>query len=162
MADRPDLVTHRNGQKDAAILFVHGFGGNPTATWGRFPEFLMADPRLNGWDVFSLGYHTGLSPDVLRGLWTAQPEIHTLGELMVSTAGLPPLGRYRALAIVGHSMGGLVVQHALLDADFRRRVQHGLSLRHAQRRAGQGVRVRLLEAAAARHGGGRPVHQAPA
>lgn len=124
MTDRPDLVTHRDERKDAAILFVHGFGGDPTVTWGSFPEYLAADPRLSDWDVHSLGYHTGLSPDVLRGLWAAQPPIHTLGDLLRTTAGVPPLDRYRALAIVGHSMGGLVVQHALLDREFRNRVQH--------------------------------------
>lgn len=124
MAEHPDLVTHRSAGNDAAILFIHGFGGDPTATWGKFPEYLAGDPRLSGWDVFSLGYHTGLSPDVLRGLWKAQPEIHTLGDLLWSRAGAAPLDRYRALAIVGHSMGGLVVQHALLNGDFRRRVQH--------------------------------------
>lgn len=124
MTDRPDLVIHRDARKDAAILFIHGFGGDPSVTWGNFPEYLASDPRLHEWDVYSLGYHTGLSPDVLRGLWAAQPEIHTLGDQLRTRAGLAPLDGYRALAIVGHSMGGLVVQHALLDGDFRRRVQH--------------------------------------
>jgi pimeloyl-ACP methyl ester carboxylesterase len=123
-AELPECKTHRDRGKDAAIIFVHGYGGHPEKTWGKFPEYLMAHPGLDEWDVYSLGYHTSLAPDVLRSLWKANPALDTLGDLLWTMAGLPPLDRYQALAIVGHSMGGLVVQHALLNADFRRRVQH--------------------------------------
>ena len=72
----PQVVDHRvsNGNK-AAIVFVHGFGGNPRATWSRFPECLAADPTLRGWDIFSLGYpSTLLLPDI-ASLWSAEPEL---------------------------------------------------------------------------------------
>ena len=124
MAQRPDLVTHRRNGGDAAVVFVHGYSGHPETTWGRFPEFLLDDPRLENWDVYSLGYHTSLAPDVLRGLWKANPPLDTLGDLLRTSTETPPLDGYGALAIVAHSMGGLVAQHALLNPAFRERVQH--------------------------------------
>jgi pimeloyl-ACP methyl ester carboxylesterase len=96
------------------MLFVHGFSGDPTKTWGNFPTLLMREKRLNGWDVFSLGYHTGLSLDIV-GIWRADPGLASLAELLVSLATFEPLKRYASLAIIAHSMGGLVVQRAILD-----------------------------------------------
>jgi pimeloyl-ACP methyl ester carboxylesterase len=111
----PELVNHRITEKNpAAVLFVHGFSGDPTKTWGNFPALLMGNKRLNSWDVFSLGYHTGLSLDVV-GIWRADPGLADLAQLLATRAALEPLKRYAGLAIIAHSMGGLVVQRAILD-----------------------------------------------
>ena len=45
MADNPRLIQHRARKAQAAIVFVHGFGGNANSTWGRFPEFLMVEGK---------------------------------------------------------------------------------------------------------------------
>lgn len=124
MADRPQIVEHRRRDGDAAVLFLHGYGGDPEQTWGRFPRILAGDRRLEGWDLFSLGYTTSLAPDLLRGLWKAAPDLRTLGDLLRTACGVPPLDRYGALAIVAHSMGGLVAQQALLDPGLRNRTRH--------------------------------------
>src|SRR5215469_1906971 len=111
----PELVSHRISEKNpVAVLFVHGFSGDPTKTWGNFPTLLMGDKRLSGWDVLSLGYHTGLSLDIV-GIWRADPGLASLAELLVTRAGLEPLKRYAGLAVIAHSMGGLVVQRAIVD-----------------------------------------------
>jgi pimeloyl-ACP methyl ester carboxylesterase len=111
----PELINHRITQKNqVAMLFVHGFSGDPTKTWGNFPTLLMREKRMNGWDVFSLGYHTGLSLDIV-GIWRADPGLASLAELLVSLATFEPLKRYASLAIIAHSMGGLVVQRVILD-----------------------------------------------
>jgi pimeloyl-ACP methyl ester carboxylesterase len=114
-AKSPELIHHRMTQKNqVAMLFVHGFSGDSTKTWGNFPTLLMGEKRLNGWDVFSLGYHTGLSLDIV-GIWRADPGLASLAELLATRVGIDPLNRYASLALIAHSMGGLVVQRAILD-----------------------------------------------
>lgn len=39
----------------AAIVFVHGFGGDAKETWQDFPGFLANEPKLAGWDIFRPG-----------------------------------------------------------------------------------------------------------
>jgi hypothetical protein len=95
-------------------VFIHGFSGRPQTTWADFPELLAADPRLDGWDVYSLGYTTTTFLD-LAGLWKADPSIVTLSDGLRTTLGLPDFKRYRAIALIAHSMGGLVVQRSLVD-----------------------------------------------
>src|SRR5712692_4488594 len=122
MSESPELVEHRKTEKNpVAILFVHGFSGDPTKTWGNFPTLLTGEKRLSGWDVYSLGYHTGLSLDVV-GIWRANPGLTSLADLLATRAAIEPLKRYKSLALIAHSMGGLVVQRAVLDnSDLRSR-----------------------------------------
>ena len=63
MTDQAIIKALRNDHASNAIVFVHGFGGDPSETWGSFPDFLMADAILDGWDIFSLGYSSKLAPD---------------------------------------------------------------------------------------------------
>jgi pimeloyl-ACP methyl ester carboxylesterase len=124
MADNPRLIPHRAKKARAAIVFVHGFGGKADSTWGRFPELLMSEALLANWDVFSIGYSTSLAFDI-AGVWSADPEIITLGGLIEAVADVPPLDAYESIAILAHSMGGLLVQRALLsNPALRRRVSH--------------------------------------
>jgi len=121
----PELVTHRASKGHrAALIFVHGFGGHPASTWGRFPDFLAGDLRLKGWSVFSFGYPSTFWLDVI-GLWKADPPVESLADGLRTRAELAPLSPDRSLALVAHSMGGLVVQRALVDhPGFAQRVSH--------------------------------------
>jgi hypothetical protein len=114
----PLVIEHRvTPSATAAIVFVHGFGGDAKKTWGKFPDFLAADAALKRWDILSIGYPTTLLRPDISGLWSAQPPLQSVsGELRART-GHKPFDRYGALAFIAHSMGGLVVQHALLDPD---------------------------------------------
>src|SRR5258706_2404127 len=125
--DSATLLHHRARQgMSTAIVFIHGFSGDPQKTWGRFPELLAQLGALQQWDIFSLGYSTGLAPDI-RGVWAADPAIATLGTYLVTRAALAPLKGYRALALIAHSCGGLVVQRALVDnEELAQRVTHVL------------------------------------
>lgn len=117
------LIPLRATRSNAAILFVHGFLGDPSSTWRGFPGFLIGEPCLKNWDVFSFGYTTRARWDIL-GIWEADPSISILAGLLRTTASLSPLDQYQALAIIAHSMGGLVVQRALVDQpEFGQRVQ---------------------------------------
>jgi hypothetical protein len=110
---------------EAAIIFVHGFTGDWKKTWGRIPEFLADDRKLKGWDLFGFGYESRRRFDLL-GLWSADaalPEIAT--KLYTTLSTEVPKGKYKAIALVAHSMGGLVVQEAVTKhADLRTRTTH--------------------------------------
>jgi pimeloyl-ACP methyl ester carboxylesterase len=111
----PQLIEHKaNDKNQAAILFIHGFSGDAVATWGEFPGLLSAEPGLQGWDIWSLGYPTRLRLDLV-GLWSADPPLVSLADLLRTHAQDGRLARYQALALVAHSMGGLIVQRALVD-----------------------------------------------
>ena len=108
-----------------AIIFVHGFHGDAHSTFGMMPAFVAGDPRLADWDVHCFGYPTALAPDI-TGVWAADPDLETLAGLFCTAAKVLQLKRYDKIAIVGHSMGGLVVQHALVNGGFAERVSHVL------------------------------------
>lgn len=124
MAKEPVFVTHRSEGKEVALVFIHGFSGAPQKTFGEFPKFLAENPRLRDWDIFSFGYPTGLGLDLI-GIWRADPQIASCADGFRTAALLPPLNAYKSLALVAHSMGGLVVQRALVDdPNFVRAVGH--------------------------------------
>jgi len=114
--DRLDrhLIPIRRRGASAAVLFVHGFSGSADVTWGRFPEFLASEPALTNWDIFSLGYATSLRVDV-PNIWASDPPLSRVARSFKTAVEVSPLADYRALAVIAHSMGGLVVQRALLD-----------------------------------------------
>ena len=97
---------------ERAIVFLHGFSGDRDDTWDRLPGLLgtvVAD-----WDIYTLGYATTFLPDLL-GVWSADPDLPILATMLTTQTSIDPLRRYRSLALVAHSMGGLVVQRALVD-----------------------------------------------
>jgi pimeloyl-ACP methyl ester carboxylesterase len=114
-APPPVYTTVRNDGARAAIVFVHGFSGDRTKTWGTFPDLIVAE-GLAGWDIFTVGYASKLRLD-FTWLWSADPSLTTLAVYLTNVLDTPPFDRYGSLALVAHSMGGLVVQRALLDDD---------------------------------------------
>ena len=91
---------------------MHGFSGDRDDTWDRLPGLLGA--AVSDWDIYTLGYATTVLPDLL-GVWSADPDIPILATMLTTQASINPLSRYKSLAVVAHSMGGLVVQRALID-----------------------------------------------
>src|SRR4051812_25975231 len=104
-----------NGDDKAAVVFLHGFGGDAAATWLEFPNVLGADRTLREWSIFSIGYPSRLRLD-WRGIWSADPPLITISDKLRTQLRAAPLERYKAIALIAHSMGGLVVQRAILDA----------------------------------------------
>jgi pimeloyl-ACP methyl ester carboxylesterase len=106
---------------DVAMVFVHGFTGDLKGTWGKIPDFLQTEPGLSGWDLFGFGYQSKRRFDILK-LWSADARLEEISTELFST---PELRRYQRLVFVAHSMGGLVVQRALVKyPDFRNRASH--------------------------------------
>ena len=99
-------------QRHQLIVFVHGFNSNKDAAWGQFPTLLKDDPDFKDFNIHRFGYPTKLCRQV--------SDIKNQGELLASflkeiLTGEQP--RYRQVALVGHSMGGLVILHALLKLE---------------------------------------------
>ena len=105
--DRPDCRR--------AVIFLHGFSGNRDDTWDRMPGLLGT--VIADWDIYTLGYSTTLKPDFL-GVWSADPDLPLVATMLKTRTTIDPLSRYRSLALVAHSMGGLAIQRALLDAPY--------------------------------------------
>jgi pimeloyl-ACP methyl ester carboxylesterase len=117
-----NVTAFRSNGLDRCVVFLHGYSGSRDDTWDRFPGLLgSATPD---WDIFTVGYATTLLPDVV-GIWSADPDLPILAGLLRTQLVMRPLERYQSIALIAHSMGGLVVQKALVDDDaLGKRVRH--------------------------------------
>lgn len=119
-----NITTIRNENKDRAVVFLHGFTGSRDDTWDRFPGLLGT--AIGNWDIFTVGYATTMLPD-LCGIWSADPDLPILSTMLCTQLQVPPFQDYKSLALIGHSMGGLIVQKALVqDPQLAYRVRHVL------------------------------------
>src|SRR5215216_884205 len=110
----PLLEWNRKSGQQTVVLLVHGFTGDAIKTWPRFADLLATAPSLNGWDIASLRYQTSFLPD-LTGLWRANAPVERLALMLKTACVTGELADYSNFAFVAHSMGGLVVQRALID-----------------------------------------------
>ena len=110
---QPKMLSTFRSQPDCerAVVFLHGFLGNRNDTWDRLPGLVGT---VVDWDIHTLGYATNFGPDIL-GVWSGDPDLPTLATMLKTRASIDPLKRYKSLALVAHSMGGLIVQRALVD-----------------------------------------------
>ena len=114
---------HSVAKNETAIVFVHGFTGDVAKTWGRIPALLEDDPCLNEWDMLGFGYKSTRRFD-LTGLWSSDARLEEIAIMLQTRPELSPQ-KYKRLAFVAHSMGGLVVQQALVSyEDLRNRTSH--------------------------------------
>src|SRR5687768_3211636 len=90
------------------IVLVHGFNSGKGAAWGEFPALLMNDPDFADFNLHRFGYPTSIVGQI--------SDIRHQGEFLASflTEELPT---YRSTVLVGHSIGGLVILHALLSLE---------------------------------------------
>lgn len=98
-------------------MFVHGFQGDVRVTWKSFAERIQSERRLENWDLYLYGYSSRLLIDI-PSIWSADAPIDRLADALRTRLTVEPLNNYRAIALVAHSMGGLVVQRALTDQDL--------------------------------------------
>ena len=99
----------RARRADRLVIFVHGFGGHYKKTWGGLPDFLAADPQFSQTDIYLFGFESGLLRYFVAPLDALG---HRLRTVLIAQAAR----RYRSIAIVAHSMGGLVVKEAVASA----------------------------------------------
>ena len=112
----PATVAHiraPNENHRAAIVFIHGFTGG-VGTWSDLGPRIAGDSRLPTWDSWTIIFGTSWLPDVC-GIWSADADLDIIAERLATDLNLGALQRYESLVLVAHSMGGLVVQKALVD-----------------------------------------------
>ena len=123
-----DFFSSKPGNR-AAIIFVHGFTGDLRKTWRNIPTILHPEDGtpgfLSDWDLAGFGYSSSKWFDI-SGLWSADPKLTEIATKLY-TQTINSAGKYDSIALVAHSMGGLVVEQALADHDdLRERVSHVL------------------------------------
>lgn len=119
----PSILELRNNSSRTALIFLHGFSGTANGTWTDFSRLFLDDPDFSDWDVFSIGYPSRLSLDF--PLWEADPGVRLCARSLATKLSSRELAGYDCIALVAHSMGGLVAQRAVLDsARFDSRLSH--------------------------------------
>lgn len=87
------------------IIFIHGILGDHETTWSGTPSQLISFPALHAFDYGSLGYSSGYidfsSPKTVVEQITLWVRTH--------------LERYENIFFVAHSLGGLLLRHAVVD-----------------------------------------------
>ena len=94
--------------RDKLIVFVHGFNSSKDGAWGQFPALLKEDDDFRDFNIHRFGYPTELCRQV--------SDIRNQGKFLASfltSIFKSTQPKYRQVVLVGHSMGGLVILHAL-------------------------------------------------
>ncbi|WP_228852027.1 caspase family protein [Aegicerativicinus sediminis] len=107
------------------ILFVHGFTGEGNDSFGKFPEFLLTEQGLKGWDIKPIGYAPNVVPELGKDVWSNSTDIEKISQYLI-TCMKYKYEKYKRVAIIAHSLGGLVVQKAIVDMDkgHRNKISH--------------------------------------
>lgn len=107
------------------LLFVHGLSGESKNTFGNIPTMLQSDSNFDGWAMKPLGYLPVAQPKLGKDIWGAILDIDKIAGFL-KTSIKYKFKNYDRIAIVAHSLGGLVAQKAILglDEDNRKRISH--------------------------------------
>jgi pimeloyl-ACP methyl ester carboxylesterase len=89
------------------VLFIHGWRGDREDTWKRFPELVCGDFDFRDYDVLSIGY-----PVYLIG---SNLTMEQFGGWLADKLAANNMQRYRKIAIVAHSIGGLLARQIVLE-----------------------------------------------
>jgi hypothetical protein len=100
------------------LFFVHGFGGNATDTWGDFFN-LVGRPETKNFDSFFYHYPVHKSQvEILSQLLLDALEFVFEGKLNqeLLKQGIQRKDLYKEVFICAHSLGAVIVRHALMRA----------------------------------------------
>src|ERR1700722_4695512 len=125
--DKDVLVQLSTRPSSKCVVFVHGYGGDPLATWSDFPGLLQLPPSIpNAIDYIYYGYDAirddlTSSAAILRnflGRILSNPT-HTLGAIIPTRADGTALNKYSDVVVVAHSLGAVIVRRAIVDATMQ-------------------------------------------
>lgn len=105
-------------REDNLIVFVHGYTGDPDATWVKFPHLLrqIGQGFETGFEVASFGYDTHLL--------TNRQSIEAIAQVLLSFLDAQA-DAARSVFIIAHSLGGIVTRRMLI-ASFSEAPDAGL------------------------------------
>ncbi|MFC7357198.1 caspase family protein [Jejudonia soesokkakensis] len=104
------------------VLFVHGFSGQAASTFGNIPNLLMEVEKMDGWDMLPVGFSENVNPEMGHNVWASLTDL-SINASYLATSIKHNFAQYKRIAIVAHSLGGLVAQQALLklkDAELKK------------------------------------------
>ena len=124
----------RSRLRETAVIFVHGFIGDAADTWIDF-QTLVDEPESDWWnssDLFFYDYSTTafniavqsarfrvflnkIFPQPVKDL-AAYPSPELTEQFGLRTEDIELASEYRRLVLVGHSLGGVVIREAIVDA----------------------------------------------
>ncbi len=107
------------------LLFIHGFTGEASATFGDIPEMLINDPKMDGWDMKPFGYSQYVTPEMGKDVWAGIEDVDRIANNLCTSVKYK-YDKYDRIAIVAHSLGGLIAQRAILDfkKEYRTKISH--------------------------------------
>ena len=107
------------------VIFVHGFTGEATDTFGNIPSFLSEDDKMNDWDLFPMGYNQYVKPYLGKHVWASIEDISRIADNLRASIEYK-FDRYENIAILAHGLGGLIAQKAIIDLkeDDLKRISH--------------------------------------
>lgn len=115
------LAKRPNPTSTKAAIFVHGFWGSSTGTWGDFPSELPNQVSLRNYDFLFYGYdyrhqrarYTALALYELLDQFFERSRSVTNAHLL----GCPPRDpfTYEQVTLVAHSLGAIICRLALLE-----------------------------------------------
>lgn len=104
-------------KRDSLVLFVHGLSGDEKTTWGKFPNLLFTDSSPPLVDVVSWAFDS-----INIDIETLAKQLKTFIDLRYSN--------YKNIYLVGHSMGGIILQAMIVDALLNCRGRDLQKIRH--------------------------------
>ena len=107
------------------LLFIHGFSGESKGTFGAIPNMLQSDSIFDGWAMKPLGYSHFVQPELGKDIWAGILDVDKIAGFL-KTSIINKFKNYDRIAIVAHSLGGLVAQKAILglEKDDRNKISH--------------------------------------
>lgn len=107
------------------VLFIHGFSGEATDTFGIIPKLLTEEPKMDGWDIKPLGYTQNVNPELGKDISADLSDINRIADYLTTSIKYK-FDKYNRIAIVAHSLGGLIAQQSILDLkdEFRNKISH--------------------------------------
>lgn len=126
MFGRQWVLNVAHDRADRLIVFVHGFRGKATTTWQDFPSVDADDDWWGHSDLLFVGYNSmkdGIT-GVAHRLEQQLPQFYPFPyPPAMNLDGVTPRedtkSPYAELILVGHSLGGLIVRRAMIDAADR-------------------------------------------
>ena len=94
------------------LLFIHGLGGHPQKTWGKFPQLIEQDSDLA--DKVDCRFYSFPTKLWSIPFLSSSPKIQTLADGLASDIK-HRYSDYQRVILIAHSLGGLVARQHLVD-----------------------------------------------